>query len=318
MAAVPEISHAQKEMHAQNGILERDNLTLATNNAHISIDNALRSRLGLSRMSSTYEQHVSDFLIAIKIPKSTSIPLHVSSYARHLYKKTYVSDGFKGQDQKIVFASCLFIACWHLKTPRTFREIFAKIPGASRAILRKIFKSLEALFDAENRRKRIGTSQGISTAKHADGHSTEQVICTLPDLMEQLKVEERPYSVSPPNAIVQASFAPTAPAPASIAHAEGNDIDMDIEMEISTTPAAPFIGHASHNSACEDNTISTLPPTTPATNTSRRNARATQNTLYNVICCRCGKILNMQNVHYAFYCLSCHHKRCDSCPMRAI
>ncbi len=316
--AAPEISHVRKEMHTQNGFWENDNLTLATNNAHISKENALRSRIGLSRMSSTYEQHVFDFLIAIKYPNPNSIPLHVSSYARHLYKKTYASDYFKGQDQKIVFASCLMIACWQMKTPRTFREIFANIPGASKAKLRKIFKSLEALFDAENRRKRIGTSQGISTAKHADGHSTEQVVCTLPDLMGQLRVEERPHSISPRSAIVQASFAPTAPAPASIAHAEGNDIDMDIDMEISTTPAAPFISHTSHNSLGENNTISTLPPTTPATNTSRNNARARQNTLYNVICCRCGKVLNMQNVHYAFYCMSCYHKRCDNCPMRAI
>ena len=63
------------------------------------------------------------------------------------------------------------------------------------------------------------------------------------------------------------------------------------------------------------NTVSTVPPTAPAntsTNTNKSSTAAVQNTLYNVWCCRCGRLLNLQNVHYVQTCL-CMHKRCDCC-----
>ena len=60
------------------------------------------------------------------------------------------------------------------------------------------------------------------------------------------------------------------------------------------------------------NTVSTLPPTAPANASTNRSSAAVQNTLYNVWCCRCGRLLNLQNVHYVHTCL-CAHRRCDRC-----
>ena len=69
-----------------------------------------------------------------------------------------------------------------------------------------------------------------------------------------------------------------------------------------------------NNTKANHTTISTLPPTAPANTTTNTNksSAAVQNTLYNVWCCRCGRLLNLQNVHYVQTCL-CMHKRCDCC-----
>ena len=85
-------------------------------------------------------------------------------------------------------------------------------------------------------------------------------------------------------------------------------------------PAAPPTANTfdTFQDSADDHTISTFPPTAPASFGGGKDARAKQNTLYNVICCPCGRILNLQNVHYAFYCVNCKHKRCDSCTMKAI
>ena len=102
---------------------------------------------------------------------------------------------------------------------------------------------------------------------------------------------------------------------ASMATPDSKDGEMD------STTAAPFaatMAYTLHASTDTNNAISTLPPTAPATLAGREKARATRNTLYNVICCQCKKILNLQNIHYAFYCLNCKHKRCDNCTMQAI
>ena len=69
----------------------------------------------------------------------------------------------------------------------------------------------------------------------------------------------------------------------------------------------------SGNNKDDHNTISTIPPTAPANaSANKSSAAAVQNTLYNVWCCRCGRLLNLQNVHYVQTCL-CMHKRCDCC-----
>ena len=92
----------------------------------------------------------------------------------------------------------------------------------------------------------------------------------------------------------------------------------DGETNPTTASAASFAATMAHDTTDANIAISTLPPTAPATLAGREKARATRNTLYNVICCRCKKILNLQNVHYAFYCVSCHHRRCNNCTMQAI
>ena len=83
-------------------------------------------------------------------------------------------------------------------------------------------------------------------------------------------------------------------------------------------PTMPHRHPARHaecsNNKDHHNTVSTVPPTAPANAFTNKSSAAVQNTLYNVWCCRCGRLLNMQNVHYVHTCL-CAHKRCDRCQM---
>ena len=82
------------------------------------------------------------------------------------------------------------------------------------------------------------------------------------------------------------------------------------------TPATST--YALHDLLNDDgNTLSVAAPVT-CENTVAATPAPVQDTLYDVICCRCGSILNLENVHYAFVCVRCRHKRCDECQMRAI
>lgn len=189
-------------------------------------------------------------------------------------------------------------------------------PGATKPDIRRVYSSIEPFFRAQNKRKTEKARKGTAKATNSDAHSNDQVLHTLQELVEQLTFEERPVSINERGTVVNAPFAPTALAPASM----GIEVDNDIDMDASTAPAPPFVANTTHafNKFADHNAISTIPPTALAPIASRKNALATRNTLYNVICCKCGKILNLQNIHYAFYCLNCHHKRCDNCPMQAI
>ena len=83
---------------------------------------------------------------------------------------------------------------------------------------------------------------------------------------------------------------------------------------IPTMPRRHLARHAECSNNEHHNTVSTIPPTAPANAFTNKSSAAVQNTLYNVWCCRCGRLLNLQNVHYVHTCL-CAHKRCDRCQM---
>lgn len=66
-------------------------------------------------------------------------------------------------------------------------------------------------------------------------------------------------------------------------------------------------------------TTSASKATTPAViSMEARSGNVSQTQLYDVICCRCKKTLNLLNVHYTFQCIHCKHKRCDNCEMSPI
>ena len=85
---------------------------------------------------------------------STGIPMNVSNYAKHLFKKVDDAKAFKGKSQDTIIAGCLFIACRQLGVPRTFKEIFT-LTKVSKAEIGRIFKALEKFFDSENRKKKV-------------------------------------------------------------------------------------------------------------------------------------------------------------------
>ena len=91
-------------------------------------------------------------------------------------------------------------------------------------------------------------------------------------------------------------------------------------METRTALAAPLTANQAHtfHDTADDNAIRTLPPPVPARILGRRNTRAMQSTLYDVICCQCKMILNVQNIHCASYCLDCKHERCEECATQAV
>lgn len=252
----------------------------------------------------------------ISFSDSVGVPPYASQHAKRLYKKTHDSGRFINQDQKLIIASCLFIACRQLKIQRIFREIFAMLPGATKADIGTTFKSLEEFFAAEGRQETTGTPEGSVTGTSTDARSADGLVHAIQELTEQLTLEENLDSINERSTVIQASCAPTAPTPASIATTEGKDTETDN----SNAPAAPFaanLAHALHDSA-DENTISTLPPTSPATVADRKNARATRDTPYAVICCECKKISDLQNIEYPSYCVNCKHKRCEDCTMEAI
>ena len=103
---------------------------------------------------------------------------------------------------------------------------------------------------------------------------------------------------------------PRAPSPTKISY-QSKSHKRTKYSNIFNMPHRHLARHAecgNHN----HNTVSTVPPTAPANAFTNKSNVAVQNTLYNVWCCRCGRLLNLQNVHYVHTCL-CAHKRCDRC-----
>ena len=249
---------------------------------------------------------------------SNGIPPRASDHAKHLYKQIHDSASFKDQDHRPIIASCLLIACYQLNVPQNFLGIFIIDHGVTKDQVVKTLKSLEAFYAAEKSKETKMTPEiqnpVISTA--AEARSTDQIVNTLQEMIEHLNLKGDTSTTNQQNADTRAISEPTAPTPASIATSENDDT----KIGNSTAPNAPFTvdkAYTFHGSPT-DNVISTVAPTKPATVASRKNARAVRNTLYNVICCQCKKILNLQNIHYTFQCVSCKHKRCDKCTMEPI
>jgi transcription initiation factor TFIIB len=65
---------------------------------------------------------------------------------------------FKGKQQEVIIAGCIFIACRQCKVPRTFREIFAltKVPKKE---IGRVFKLLEKFFANQNQEKMNAVAQ---------------------------------------------------------------------------------------------------------------------------------------------------------------
>ena len=198
------------------------------------------------RLQSAYKEVVS-------FSDSVGIPPYASQHAKRLYKKTHDSGSFENQDQKPIITSCLFIACNQLKMPVHFREIFAMLPGATKADIGTTFKSLEVFFAAEGRQEATGTSERSVTGTSKDARSAERVVRALRELTEQLALEENTGAIEERSTVIQASCAPTAPTSTS----EGKDTATDNSKAL----------------AADNTIISTLPPTAPATVTDHKTAR---------------------------------------------
>lgn len=265
------------------------------------------------RMKSAYKDLISS-------SESASIPQHATDIARYLYKKVLASGSFDNQDQQLIMLLCIVATCRHMDIPRTCLDIYTTFPDADRAYGQRKLNILDEFFTATMKGMATEPQNGVATATNPDAQPADQVILTRKELLEQLPFNECAVSTDQHDTVAQASFTPTAPNPASIATTAD---DVDTEIRTSTAPDAPVstnTAHAFHDCAGDNsNVISTLPTFLPtATRASRKNARVMQVPLYNVICCRCGSILNLQNIHYAFQCLNCRHMRCNSCPMRPI
>lgn len=229
---------------------------------------------------------------------SISIPPYASQHVKRLYKKIHDSGSFQDQDQKLIIASCVFIACRQLKILRNFEEILALVPGATKAGIVTIFRLLEVFFAAAGDRKEpTETPQGTVTGSGTDARSADRVVHALQELTEQLTLEESPDSINRQSTVVEASFAPTVPTPAPLAITE--DEGEEKETDTSTAPAAPLAANMARafRDSADNNSISTLPPTAPATTAERKNACATQNTFYNTTCCQCNKNVHLQNLN---------------------
>ena len=83
---------------------------------------------------------------------------------------------------------------------------------------------------------------------------------------------------------------------------------------IHSTSMAPTQSSKNNNNS-NKNTSSSSSSTTQKKTTRTKTTTTTQNQPYDVICCRCGRILNMQNVYYSFSCMGCYHTRCNKCKM---
>ena len=244
-----------------------------------------------------------------------SIPQHASDHAIYLYKQIHDSESFKDHDHRRIIASCLLVACRQLNVPQSFPGIFAMDPGITKNEVAILLESLEVVFAAETKQKikKMSQNQGAVASTNAEAYSTNRVLHTLQQMIEHLDLEAKGPTINRVNAGTRASFQFTAPTSAPITTSD----DEDTKIGTSTAPTAPFaanMAYAFHDSF-HNNIISTIPPTKPGTTVGHKNARAVRNTLYNVICCQCKKILNLQNIHYNFQCVNCKHKQCDSCAM---
>ena len=314
---------ACREKDQQRPMPEIFNSTNATDEQMLSTDSTLtpffetRPKHRLPSDSNKPLESASKDMIS---SSKSSIPQRAMNIARYLYKKVSASGSFDNQDQQLIMLSCIVATCRHMDISRTCLGISTTFPDADMADAQKKLNLLDEFFTATMKEIATERQEGVATATNPDAQPSDQVIPTIKELLEQLPFKESPLSTDEQNTVIQASFAPTAPTPASIATTADS---ADTETRTSTAPDAPFptnTAHAFHDRAGDNsNVISILPPTIPpATRASRKNARVTRAPLYNVICCRCGSILNLQNIHYSFQCLNCRHMRCDSCPMRPI
>ena len=246
------------------------------------------------------------------LSNSNGIPLHASNHAKRLYNRIRCSESFKDQDHRLVGASCLLIACHQLNLP----QIFAIDTGIFKDHIARILKLLEPSYAAEKDQKaeaKLEIHESV-TSTAADPLSMNRTVHTIQKMIEHLDLESDPSTYTQQNANLRASFEPIAPTPTSIA----TSVDDDAKTGISTAPDAPFTVEKAYPGSDNDSIIITCPPTRLATTAGRKNARAMRNTLYDVICCQCKRIVNLQNVHYTFQCASCKHKRCDNCTLKAI
>ncbi|KAH0542692.1 hypothetical protein FGG08_002925 [Glutinoglossum americanum] len=116
-----------------------------------------RSRdLHRAQNKSTHDKSTKGLLAAYKeigaFCDSTHIPKNVSDFAKHLFKMVDDAKAFKGKQQEVIIAGCIFIACRQCRVPRTFREIFAltKVPKKE---IGRVFKLLEKFFNNQNQEK---------------------------------------------------------------------------------------------------------------------------------------------------------------------
>lgn len=188
----------------------------------------------------------------------TNIPPKASAYAKYVYKKIHDSDRLTDLDQKLIAASCLILACRQMKISRTIREIFATIPGATKAGIEKTFRSLEIFFAASKSQKTTETPHGAVVSTIAAIHWADRLVRTLHELTEQLALEEDSDFINRGDAAAQASFAPAAPSPTSMSTTD-SDGTM-VNQNVSTAPSTPLIANIIHASHDSNNVIRTLPP----------------------------------------------------------
>lgn len=80
----------------------------------------------------------------------------------------------------------------------------------------------------------------------------------------------------------------------------------------------PGVLSTSDDSDTNTNTVITTPPAAVITPARTKTTKATSNVLYDVICCKCKRILNLQSIHYSFQCCHCRHRRCDNCTTEKV
>ena len=250
---------------------------------------------------------------------SNGIPSRASDHAKYLYKKIHDIESFKDEDHRPIIASCLLIACYQLNVPQNLSEIFTNDHGITKDQIARTLESLEAFYAARKNKETKVTPeiQNSVTTAAAEARSTNQIVNTLQEMIRHLNLEGDTSTTNQQSDDVRTSFAPTAPTSASIATSENDD---NTKIGNSTAPNAPFTADKAYpfHGSTNGNIVSTFLSTGLAAVAGRKNARAVRNTLFNVICCQCKKILNLQNIHYTFQCVSCKHKRCNSCTMEAI
>ncbi|KAH7045859.1 cyclin-like protein [Macrophomina phaseolina] len=94
------------------------------------------------------------------------LPHTVSDTAKHMYKMTDDSKGFKGKALESIVAGCLFLACRQAQQGRSFRELH-ELTGVSKKEIGRIFKSLDKFFNAQNRSGNILGNGGLVMAGDA-------------------------------------------------------------------------------------------------------------------------------------------------------
>ena len=138
------------------------------------------------------------------------ITKNVSDTAKHLFKMVNDGAAFKGKQQEVVIAGCIFIACRQCGVPRTFREVFA-LTNVSKKEIGRIFKSLERFFAAQNllKEKEMAKAGG----KFQPARSVLQISGTnfLVSSQRQSKRCLQHYYIDPSSRAMQSLLQPTGP-----------------------------------------------------------------------------------------------------------